>query len=950
MIYSSNHTRPHPHLTHLHQPTQQYNEEPVLGIAGRPGSWAVDDLVAQGALAVARARAVHHSFPDPLPANVSSQPTGAEALPPRVCRKPWAKRLPRKQRIDAGTRKAALPVVLPIGFAARLPLDGNACHSSKRARIEHARPLKAPASEVEDPATDPANRGVAMSARKVARLAAGRTLPRLMELMDFHFFHKPVRSPALLVPRGGLFGALRGQPVFIVGVFTRYRVLQADVILLQGGEGLFAARLADNQTVLQADLNDVGVHYIIAGDGRRRRNMMHFRPRPPTLSVEDMRKHLQATRAQACLWHEAVCATRSCPEAATPPAQPQEIMPATLRSHIADMARVGESHVAYRRRDRACTSSSSILDIPEPITIWTSTWECATCHKKGIRATTSHRVTQDDIKNAYPNALVWSSVKWGRVYMTPLFLLHLVNQFHDTLNLRACRRQLVSLYCANTLSQNLRNKPLHNMLASVAAVPRVQQLRSILCECLEAYLPQPVRSMQRCINVYSGTGVRNDGNFDIASRIQPDLEPISVLLAFLTTDGLLYDVPAPKVGEDIESIIEALDPVIDMNHTDRMEAGLTFEESAMVFHATDTFGRHRLRLREYYRAKYRVGAVSSVATTPKAPAHSAMCQDAKGFTTITGDMNHCVFDFQRCVPVYSNDASVSIQDFRDIASRLDAKLPDSDVQWNSLPPPAPLLVTAHNLLAVGVENSVAQFRDAVHADGDAAGQLKAFLEQPKVVEAATWMELFDARPPRRTVARLARHCGADLHASMQFVNHRSRRALRGEVRRFIKWYMPGRRRTRRRRGILRRRNMPDRLVGGRTIFNKKVRGFFRRLLKPLKLQGLWRWRRIALALHSANVPVTSGTTAVERFWAKMLAMLPPQGRRISLRWYRVLGMICFLRYNYSLVNQRAHLPWAECDPLLAQRIASMEGVARALHGMDVDGDAGHLQPIFDPFR
>lgn len=141
-------------------------------------------------------------------------------------------------------------------------------------------------------------------------------------------------------------------------------------------------------------------------------------------------------------------------------------------------------------------------------------------------------------------------------------------------------------------------------------------------------------------------------------------------------------------------------------------------------------------------------------------------------TTITGDTIHTCFEFWRCCPVYSNDTSVAILDYQDMQGRLSAALPAAG-DW---PPPEMLPEEADSLLKVGVTCSTVQFKEAQAADESVLCLLRAFLEQPIVNKSATWKSLFGARPVRGTLARLARHCGAELHSTMQFVNYKSQSA------------------------------------------------------------------------------------------------------------------------------------------------------------------------------
>ena len=165
-----------------------------------------------------------------------------------------------------------------------------------------------------------------------------------------------------------------------------------------------------------------------------------------------------------------------------------------------------------------------------------------------------------------------------------------------------------------------------------------------------------------------------------------------------------------------------------------------------------------------------------------------------------------------------------------------------------------------------------------------------------------------------------------------------------------KWYLPGRKQTRRKRGIVRDARMPHKVTGLKSAWSKKADAHRKRLFKPIRLEGMWAWRDVALSLHAAGIPVHSGTQPVERFWSCLKAMLPPAARHISLRWFNVLASLCFLRYNYQHYTTGALPVWMRKDSLLATRIESFTLLSRALHA-DTAGSAGdHLRPLFAAFQ
>ena len=93
--------------------------------------------------------------------------------------------------------------------------------------------------------------------------------------------------------------------------------------------------------------------------------------------------------------------------------------------------------------------------------------------------------------------------------------------------------------------------------------------------------------------------------------------------------------------------------------------------------------------------------------------------------------------------------------------------------------------------------------------------------------------------------------------------------------------------------------------------------------KPLRLEGLWKWREVALDIRAAGVPVQSGTIPCERCWALLKEMLPHAGKRITEAWYCILAQLALLRFNYGHFAARHFPGWTEGDSLLSQRIEAL---------------------------
>ena len=103
----------------------------------------------------------------------------------------------------------------------------------------------------------------------------GRTLPRLLHLMEMHWFTKPVPfcEEATLRPRPGLSAMFESRPVFVVGSFARRDAALVDVMHLYAysdtrrrfmdpDKQIYVGYRQDVQTVSASSLTDVGVSFM----------------------------------------------------------------------------------------------------------------------------------------------------------------------------------------------------------------------------------------------------------------------------------------------------------------------------------------------------------------------------------------------------------------------------------------------------------------------------------------------------------------------------------------------------------------------------------------------------------------------------------------------------------------------------------------------------------------
>ena len=408
-------------------------------------------------------------------------------------------------------------------------------------------------------------------------------------------------------------------------------------------------------------------------------------------------------------------------------------------------------------------------------------------------------------------------------------------------------------------------------------------------------------------------------------------------------------------AEDWEGIKSALDPLVDELLLHRTNAGLPLEAVPPLGHSTDTYGKHRLKLQTFYRNKFAHFQQSRVvAVSPKGDAfaiqRAATAASDDWPTVITGDPMHDLFALRRIVTPAANDCRTFISDHQDCMTRLSAPgrpaapaASHSSVEGQMQPSPA-----TKRLLRMAVERPPDEFRQAASLNQVDAKSLKDFISSANVDENQTWKDVFRAYPPRGTIARIGRLVDATLHDTVGYYNYQGPKAFRREIRRIRKWYKVGRRQVRiRRGGIVRDRHQGRQIGGVRLVISAKVRAHYRRLLKALRIEGMMKWRKVALASHAAGVPVQSGTVGVIRLWSVLVSMLPPAVTTISPRWFRVLAMLMFVRYNFG--HYRASCPgMLENDPLMAQRLETMEMLVQASHG-DNENCLNHLSPLFDYF-
>ena len=250
-----------------------------------------------------------------------------------------------------------------------------------------------------------------------------------------------------------------------------------------------------------------------------------------------------------------------------------------------------------------------ILDLPLPQILDVRSFRCRTCLKY-------FPVQMSDIKRHFPDMLVSRQKKSRKVMFSPRFLMLILGKFAETFNANAVKRFVLDLYLANSVYINHADKAFY----AVESLPRKFALRTILRDALLSYLPPLVSHVEKHVHVYSGSAIRGDGHFKVASRILPQ-EKINVIYAWIGIDGALLRPPAAMAGETWPDIRPHLEELVADIISHRKEAGLPGKACCPAFHATDSYSKHRLKLGSLYTRSLPVG-LRPVSSTPKGPAQS----------------------------------------------------------------------------------------------------------------------------------------------------------------------------------------------------------------------------------------------------------------------------------------------------------------------------------------
>ena len=340
-----------------------------------------------------------------------------------------------------------------------------------------------------------------------------------------------------------------------------------------------------------------------------------------------------------------------------------------------------------------------------------------------------------------------------------------------------------------------------------------------------------------------------------------------------------------------------------------------------VFHATDSYRKHHRKLKALYDEAWPELAIQATAPTPKGDAASAGLHPyggSNGLCSVTGEPMHDIINLKRAASRAKNDYWDLVFDHIDLINRISNTAAPEGLRVAHDGPE--LARCAFGLLRAAVE----QPRDVVmrEVDGDdvAAGALRGFLAHPGVRRSGAWVTIFGADPPRGTLARVARRLGVDLPPTCQAWGWETREELISEVGLIKRWYETGRKGWRQRLGIRRSRHEGPLVESENCVMTEAVRHHYKKLLDPVRLEGMWNWRLVARALRGAGIGMQAGTVPVERLWASLKSMFPQEARRMSLPWFNLLAKLAYFRHNYRHFHSKSSPAWTEDDSLIAERL------------------------------
>ena len=346
------------------------------------------------------------------------------------------------------------------------------------------------------------------------RLALGRTMQAWSVLAGTRLFQfdyedgLPVAG-APFQPMRGLQATHRTRCVHILDTFTKWRVPFADVAQVsQSGEFWVLGRV---QQVRCEELSRVRFDFV-AELGPRGGVRLRERGRDdyPTMRPDLISALVGGPRS---------CAPGGTSDVSMGQGAVRTIVPMEAIRHMEQTAASGRPHFPTPEKDRNA-DVRFVLDFPLPLAFEARSYWCRDCQRQqaakrsedemaldewigsaglaedcaAVERDEGHywAVSDDDIRRAFPNAVVYKPAKQAPVWATAQFIMELCTLFYEALNARQVRRQVAAIYSANALAEQLRQHrggtAPYCMSWVLAAIPKSRQIRPLLCKVFAAFV------------------------------------------------------------------------------------------------------------------------------------------------------------------------------------------------------------------------------------------------------------------------------------------------------------------------------------------------------------------------------------------------------------------------------------------------------------------------------
>ena len=264
--------------------------------------------------------------------------------------------------------------------------------------------------------------------------------------------------------------------------------------------------------------------------------------------------------------------------------------------------------------------------------------------------------------------------------------------------------------------------------------------------------------------------------------------------------------------------------------------------------------KHHKKLQNLFQDTFPESKLAPVHKTPKAHAHGFEIRpfDVQGEgTVIAGEPLHDLFKLRSITSVFACDREDLLADHKDALSRLSRPEMKQKQNEPKVAPPNRLGNEAARILHRAVELPRKKFKQILPNYRPASiEELQNFISHEKVLESEVWLKEFQAKPPRRTLERLATITDAKLHYCNGFHGYSHNSEFETEMQRIYSWYKPGRETLRHKRGIKRGPKDGPWKRGRRSAITKKVKKHYD-TLRNYRMEDLLNWRLAAKALIRA---------------------------------------------------------------------------------------------------